>query len=238
MTPPPGRTALYRIRGEDNSLLYIGITNCIPVRWNHHTLFQPWWDELRSLTVDWYDTRQEAEAAEIAAVQAEHPKYNKAHVVEPVPGWPVRGHPPRPPQPPVFPSDFAEVDYLRSDDGLIALADLAEYMRTSPRGVERLTRLGKAPQSISGAGLGRRYRAVDVKLWLAGNTRQSTRDPVSSNPVAGPCLASRSLAPAVETLGFREVAFDASTPEGRDEIWDAYVACRNFMIERSAEDAA
>ena len=73
------RTALYRIRGEENVLLYIGITNSVPLRWNGHMRAQPWWDELRSLTVEWYDSREQAEAAEEAAIRAERPKYNKRH---------------------------------------------------------------------------------------------------------------------------------------------------------------
>ena len=44
MSEQPEHTALYRIRGEDDVLLYIGITNGIAVRWNGHQAVQPWWD--------------------------------------------------------------------------------------------------------------------------------------------------------------------------------------------------
>lgn len=80
MSEPGQRTALYRIRGEAEVLLYIGITNSPAIRWNGHQLIQPWWDELRTLTVEWYDSRTEAEAAEKAAVLAEQPKYNVTYL--------------------------------------------------------------------------------------------------------------------------------------------------------------
>jgi predicted GIY-YIG superfamily endonuclease len=79
MTGLPERTALYRIRGEADLLLYIGITDGLPVRWNAHERKQPWWGELRSLTVELHDSRSEAKAAETAAIKAEKPKYNKIH---------------------------------------------------------------------------------------------------------------------------------------------------------------
>lgn len=74
-----GRTALYRIWG-DADLLYIGITNNFGRRWNQHAKRQPWWDEMRRLTVDeWFGSREDAEAAEVAAIRAENPKYNQVH---------------------------------------------------------------------------------------------------------------------------------------------------------------
>jgi hypothetical protein len=75
----PEKTALYRICGEADLLLYIGITKSVPIRWNGHSIKQPWWNELRSLTVEFYDSREEAEAAEEAAIRTERPKYNKRH---------------------------------------------------------------------------------------------------------------------------------------------------------------
>ena len=73
-------TALYRIRGEESLLLYIGISDDFGRRWKEHAKQQPWWDEMRSMSVDrWYQTRGEAEAAEKAAIKAEKPRYNKAH---------------------------------------------------------------------------------------------------------------------------------------------------------------
>lgn len=73
-------TALYRVRGENALLLYIGISDNFGRRWKEHAKRQPWWSEMRSLSVDrWYGSRAEAEAAEAAAIKAEQPKYNKTH---------------------------------------------------------------------------------------------------------------------------------------------------------------
>lgn len=80
MTPAPERTAVYRIRGEGGELLYIGMTRSLRTRWNGHADNQPWWDELRSMTVDWYPSREEADDAERAAIEAEKPKYNKKYL--------------------------------------------------------------------------------------------------------------------------------------------------------------
>lgn len=76
-----GRTALYRVWGDADRLLYIGISDYFGVRWGKHAKAQPWWGEMRRLTVDaWYDRREDAEEAEAAAIKAEGPKYNKIHV--------------------------------------------------------------------------------------------------------------------------------------------------------------
>jgi len=73
-------TALYRIWGEADLLLYIGISKDFGARWKQHAKRQPWWDEMRRLSVDaWYLSREEAEATEEAAIRAERPKYNKIH---------------------------------------------------------------------------------------------------------------------------------------------------------------
>lgn len=74
------RTALYRICGEAGELLYIGMTGSLRARWEDHASKQPWWDELRSLTVEWYGSREEADDAERAAIKAETPKYNKKYL--------------------------------------------------------------------------------------------------------------------------------------------------------------
>lgn len=93
MTEAPERTAMYRIRGEADALLYIGVSDDFGRRWKQHAKKQPWWHEMRSLSVDcWYESRPEAEAAEAAAIKAEQPKYNKTHNV-PVLAAPSAGRP-------------------------------------------------------------------------------------------------------------------------------------------------
>jgi predicted GIY-YIG superfamily endonuclease len=76
-------TALYRVFGEADLLLYIGISKDFGARWKQHARVQPWWDERRRLTVELLDSRSAAEAAEVAAIRAEGPKYNKRGTAQP-----------------------------------------------------------------------------------------------------------------------------------------------------------
>ena len=63
-------TALYRIFGDADLLLYIGISNDFGRRWKQHAKKQPWWPEKRRMTTEWYDSRDDAERAEEAAIPA------------------------------------------------------------------------------------------------------------------------------------------------------------------------
>jgi excinuclease UvrABC nuclease subunit len=74
-----GQTGLYRVFGEADSLLYIGISKHFGVRWQQHAQKQPWWNERRRMTVDFYDDREEALDAEALAIFTEQPKYNVLH---------------------------------------------------------------------------------------------------------------------------------------------------------------
>lgn len=78
------RTALYRVFGDADLLLYIGISKDFGRRWRDHARKQPWWGEMRRLSVDaWYASREEARAVEAVAIKAEKPKYNKKHSGKP-----------------------------------------------------------------------------------------------------------------------------------------------------------
>ena len=73
-----GRTALYRIFGGEDVLLYIGISKNFGARWSAHGRTQPWWPQVERRTIVWYDTWAEAKAEETAAIKAERPRYNIA----------------------------------------------------------------------------------------------------------------------------------------------------------------
>jgi predicted GIY-YIG superfamily endonuclease len=72
-------TALYRLFGDGDELLYTGISNVFGRRWHQHSKDKEWWGEVRSATLEWHETRELALAAEEAAIKAEHPKYNGTH---------------------------------------------------------------------------------------------------------------------------------------------------------------
>lgn len=123
---PGERTALYRIYDDAGVLLYIGITNSVPLRWNGHQAVQPWWGELRSLTVEWHETRAKAEAAEKAAILAEQPKYNVTYL------RPTRlGRERRPPKAVPIEHGAVRLEPRADDEDLLSVSDVAEMTRMS-----------------------------------------------------------------------------------------------------------
>jgi hypothetical protein len=73
------RTALYRLFDADDTLLYVGITVDPETRWWNHAKEKSWWPEVANRTVEWFDNRAAAEAAEFTAIVTEDPRYNVEH---------------------------------------------------------------------------------------------------------------------------------------------------------------
>jgi predicted GIY-YIG superfamily endonuclease len=75
-------TALYRYFSHDGSLLYIGITHDLDARdrAHAHRAGDTWYPLAAQRTVDWFDTRDKAEAAEAAAIKNETPAWNFRHM--------------------------------------------------------------------------------------------------------------------------------------------------------------
>jgi len=72
-------TALYRFFSKSDELLYIGISNCIPRRFDQHGDTKPWYTQVARMTVEHHPNRTKALIAEKAAIHAEKPKYNIQH---------------------------------------------------------------------------------------------------------------------------------------------------------------
>lgn len=70
---------LYRFFGDDGALLYIGITVNPVGRFAAHSTQKPWWQEVRRIDMECFDSREEVLAAEAAAIIAEHPVHNVRH---------------------------------------------------------------------------------------------------------------------------------------------------------------
>lgn len=70
------RTALYRFFDESGALLYVGITANLEDRLAHHERNKPWWPEVFSKHIEWFDTRPPARAAELKAILEERPIHN------------------------------------------------------------------------------------------------------------------------------------------------------------------
>lgn len=74
-----GRTCLYRLYAADGALLYVGISRSALRRLGQHLAEKPWAEEVARTTVEWFDTREAAAAAEVAAIVTERPRHNIAH---------------------------------------------------------------------------------------------------------------------------------------------------------------
>jgi predicted GIY-YIG superfamily endonuclease len=73
------RTALYRHRDKNGTLLYVGISLSVPKRLAEHMRRSPWAEEITRVDIAWYPSRHEAEAAERHAIRTEAPRWNIAH---------------------------------------------------------------------------------------------------------------------------------------------------------------
>lgn len=73
------KTALYRIWGNEGELLYVGISKSALSRLGQHLSEKPWADQISNVTIETYPTREQAAAAEVAAIKAEKPLHNVVH---------------------------------------------------------------------------------------------------------------------------------------------------------------
>jgi hypothetical protein len=69
-------TSLYRFYDAEDRLLYVGVTSVGPSRWREHEQFRAWWRLVVRSTVEHFDDRPSALAAERAAILAEKPLHN------------------------------------------------------------------------------------------------------------------------------------------------------------------
>ena len=76
---PENRTALYRLYAADGTLLYIGVTGKLSVRFYYHSREKRWWPQVHGKRITWYDSRAEAEEAERCAILGENPVHNIFH---------------------------------------------------------------------------------------------------------------------------------------------------------------
>jgi hypothetical protein len=71
------QTMLYRFFNDRKQLLYVGISARGPKRWSEHAKNRPWWHEVKSSTIEHFETRQDALLAEGVAIRTEMPLHNK-----------------------------------------------------------------------------------------------------------------------------------------------------------------
>ncbi|MFE3202198.1 GIY-YIG nuclease family protein [Embleya sp. NPDC059237] len=73
-----GRTAVYRFFDRGDALIYVGIAANPRRRWADHVSQSPWWDQVVTREVEWFDTRDGAEAAEALTIAHDRPRWNVA----------------------------------------------------------------------------------------------------------------------------------------------------------------
>lgn len=71
--------ALYRFFDRSDVLLYVGITADLPARIKNHSKGKPWWTQIHNITVEHFDTRQDALDAERKSIREEKPLHNAQH---------------------------------------------------------------------------------------------------------------------------------------------------------------
>lgn len=70
-----GRHLVYRVYGNNGELLYVGVS------WNpfavveRHCDVSPYWEDVASIKLDWFDSISQALEGESSAIASEHPKY-------------------------------------------------------------------------------------------------------------------------------------------------------------------
>lgn len=68
---------VYRFYDSDSSLLYVGVTKSFQTRMSNHRTNQPWWLEVKAVTIEFCDSWEDAVAKEVLAISSEAPRYNK-----------------------------------------------------------------------------------------------------------------------------------------------------------------
>jgi hypothetical protein len=84
--PPAGDgppTGLYRLYGDDDRLLYVGISLSVASRLSQHSHDKSWWADVRHITVEHFENRTTARWAERLAILNEKPLHNVVHNVGP-----------------------------------------------------------------------------------------------------------------------------------------------------------
>jgi predicted GIY-YIG superfamily endonuclease len=74
-----GANFLYRHFNKEGKLLYVGITNRVGRRIKDHVKTSGWFERVKSITLESFDTREDVVQAEIKAIKTENPEYNKQH---------------------------------------------------------------------------------------------------------------------------------------------------------------
>lgn len=69
-------TALYRHYNKDGRLLYVGVSVRVLMRLAEHRMGCAWYRQIAKIEIEWFNSRDEAMAAEAKAIREERPLHN------------------------------------------------------------------------------------------------------------------------------------------------------------------
>lgn len=118
-------TSLYRFFNASGELLYVGITSRDVTRWESHAKTKEWWPAVAATTVEHYDSRSLAEAAEAEAIRTERPRHNVVHSGTPASRRPPRRRRPRSSSLPTTPGTVVDLNDLVDAHEVAELLGLA-----------------------------------------------------------------------------------------------------------------
>lgn len=76
----PARTSLYRHFDVHDNLLYVGISLNAMARMSQHTgAYYTWTEDVATMKIEWFESRELALAAEKIAIKKEKPRHNIIH---------------------------------------------------------------------------------------------------------------------------------------------------------------
>jgi hypothetical protein len=122
------QNVLYRMFNADDVLLYVGITTNLEDRLADHRIFKGWWRDVVTIRLEHFGTRSEAEAAEILAIDTEHPLWNVRHGSR----LPARTAPLKKPG-----GQMQHRNFRIEDDAWLALSRISELRGERPSDVMR-----------------------------------------------------------------------------------------------------
>lgn len=73
------KTAVYKHIGKDGIILYVGMTNHMPRRLKEHDKASYWYDDVKNIEIEWFDTRDDAVQYEQEMIRQLSPEHNIHH---------------------------------------------------------------------------------------------------------------------------------------------------------------
>lgn len=153
------KTSLYRHFSADDELLYIGISVSALSRLGQHEKHAPWFGQISRVTVEHFETRDEALEAERLAIQTENPTHNKHHKL--------------PENPTRFEAEQNRQELVArvvSFKPFYKMSEVADLLRMSAPVVKKLIQSGEMPAVVlkTGAMVVKNQERKTVKYGITG----------------------------------------------------------------------